>query len=235
VRAIEEASTKPISAITSAGTTSSGVECSGSESVSGDPRVRDRPDRHQQDAGDEPVQARAQHQQRCRDDGDHRRVRAPLPGVGERPAGLPEDVVAVRRRAERLRELRSDDQQRSGGHESHQQRLGHEVGDDARAQQADDDADHADHQCEQGCELDVARAADRGERREGAERQQRADGHSSLPTKVLPAVRIEFGIEHGARHLRQTSRRSFDRVHSRQKAAEKRRGTRFSFRGVIAS
>ena len=35
VRAIEDASTKPISAITSAGTSSSGSECSGSESVSG--------------------------------------------------------------------------------------------------------------------------------------------------------------------------------------------------------
>ena len=93
----------------------------------------------------------------------------------ERPAGAVELVPAVCRGAERDGQLRGDDEDAGARDEADQERLRHQVGEHAGAQEPDGDADDAHHQREQQPERDVAVAADRRERAERAVGQERAD------------------------------------------------------------
>ena len=114
----------------------------------------------------------------------------------QRPTGPPEHPSGGRRRAEGLRELRGQDQDRRGGGEAGDHRVAHQVGDHAQAEHSQEQSGDADHQGQQGGQGHVVGATGVGQAGKGTEGEQAGERHG-------PRLEVRRGGEQGGQDRRQ--------------------------------
>jgi hypothetical protein len=96
------------------------------------------------------------------------------------PDGLPrreERAGLIGVHLEQRRHLRQEDEQTGGDGERGDDRLAHQIGDEAPSQQADEQPDRTDDECQQRRQRDVLVGARGGERGQGAEGEQARQRH----------------------------------------------------------